>query len=81
MTNGYYDNSEASWKQVKNALIRHDFSEVKKDSDNEIFFTRASRIVRVPKENKLYIISLLDIIQQSGVNREDFFATLRTSKD
>ncbi|MCE2614517.1 MAG: hypothetical protein LVO36_01290 [Nitrosopumilus sp. (ex Thoosa mismalolli)] len=81
MTDSYYDDSEASWKQVKDALLRHGFEEVKKDSDDVIFFTRGPRIVRVPKENRLYIISLLDIVQQSGIHREDFFATLRTSGD
>jgi len=80
MTSYFANLPEASWLLVKRVLISHDFSEIHKEDSQYIYFEKGETKVQVPKENKIFSLSLGDIISQSQIPIEIFLATLATAK-
>lgn len=80
MTSYFANLPEASWVLVKRVLSSHDFSEIHRDDSQYIYFQKGEINVQVPKENKIFSLSLGDIISQSGIPIEIFLATMATAK-
>lgn len=67
---------EISWYMAKQVLLANDFQELKKDDGQYLYFTRDKKIVMVPKENKIYGLTVGDIVAQSGIPKDQFLGSL-----
>ena len=70
-----------SWKIVKDVLISYGFEEIKKEGRLiYLYFKKHEIIVQVPKERKIFFLTLKHIIEQSQIPEGLFLTRIEEVK-